>query len=70
MLLGVPGSCIIYYGDEIGMENESLPLDQKDTRKSLGGKFDWSVAGQQVLDNNSLFLQISNIINNRNVNKN
>ena len=65
LLLSVPGSSIIYYGDEIGMENEVLPIEQKDTRKSLRGKFNWDIANEHVLNKDSLPVTISNIINSR-----
>ena len=65
LLLGAPGSSIIYYGDEIGMENEVLPIEQKDTRKSLRGKFNWDITNEHVLDKDSSLTAISNIINSR-----
>ena len=66
LLFSVPGSAILYYGDEIGMENEVLAPEQKDTRKSLRGKFNWELAGQYALDEDSLLAKLTNIIHNRN----
>ncbi|MFA6338680.1 MAG: alpha-amylase family glycosyl hydrolase [Candidatus Paceibacterota bacterium] len=65
MFLNVPGSPIIYYGDEIGMENVELLPEEKDTRKSVRGKFDWDSANTQRLDPNSILAGISEIIKNR-----
>lgn len=62
LLFDVPGSLIIYYGDEIGMENEPLALGEKDTRRSVRGKFDWSKADAQRDDSESLLNNITNMI--------
>jgi maltose alpha-D-glucosyltransferase/alpha-amylase len=62
VLLSMPGSPIVYYGDEIGMKNELLLPQEKDTRKSLRGKFDWNIENKQKLDSQSLLVNISNTI--------
>lgn len=62
LLYGTPGAPIMYYGDEIGMEN--LPLDPtiKDTRKYVRGKFDWEEAERQMSDPASLWNSVARII--------
>ncbi|MDO8536753.1 MAG: alpha-amylase family glycosyl hydrolase, partial [bacterium] len=62
LLFSVPGSPIIYYGDEIGMENEMLSVGEKDTRRSVRGKFDWEEADTQKVDPESLFNGIASMI--------
>ena len=64
MLFDAPGSPIIYYGDEIGMENEPLTAGEKDTRKSVRGAFDWEKARVSLLDPDSLFNKLSAMIKN------
>ncbi|MBX4200997.1 hypothetical protein KW786_02605 [Candidatus Parcubacteria bacterium] len=54
LLFSAPGSSIIYYGDEIGMQNEVLPVEQKDSRKSLRGRFNWDASAWQKIDVASL----------------
>ncbi len=63
LLFSIPGSPIIYYGDEISMENEPLPPGEKDTRKSVRGKFDWAKAEIAERDPESLFNGIANMVN-------
>lgn len=65
MLLAVPGPFIIYYGYEVGMENEMLLLGVKDTRRILRGKFNWESAEVQKLDPNSFLNVISKIVKER-----
>lgn len=62
LLYKTPGAPIMYYGDEIGMEN--LPLDPtiKDTRKYVRGKFDWKEAERQMADPASLWNGVARII--------
>lgn len=52
---------IIYYGDEIGMENEPIPPSEKDTRRAVRGKFDWREASRQISDPSSLFSFIAKL---------
>jgi maltose alpha-D-glucosyltransferase/alpha-amylase len=65
LLFSVPGSPLIYYGDEIGMKNEALLPGEKDTRRSIRGKFNWGEADAQVADPESLFNGIANLIKER-----
>ena len=64
LLFRVPGSPIIYYGDEIGMENMPLTDDKRDTRPSVRGTFDWGKAEREVADPGSLFNGLATIIKN------
>ena len=64
MLFSVPGSPIIYYGDEIGMENIALETNERDTRRAVRGAFDWEQAHRQTSDPESLFSGIAKIIKN------
>ena len=66
MLLAVPGPFIIYYGYEIGMENEMLLLGVKDTRRILRGKFNWDSAEKQKADPKSFLNAVSKIIREKN----
>jgi maltose alpha-D-glucosyltransferase/alpha-amylase len=61
MLFEIPGVPVIYCGDEIDMENDTLPKEEKDTRKSVRGSFNTAVADKQGLDNASLLNIISHI---------
>lgn len=62
LLYKTPGSPIMYYGDEIGMQN--LPLDPQvtDTRKYVRGNFDREEARRQMADPASLWSRIADII--------
>jgi maltose alpha-D-glucosyltransferase/alpha-amylase len=62
LLFSVPGSPIIYYGDEIGMENISVDADERDTRRSVRGAFDWEKAERQIADPGSLFNGVAAIV--------
>lgn len=65
LLFSYPGSPIIYYGDEIGMQNAPLPEGEVDTRKVMRGKFDWQEAERQRDDPNSLFFAMRALIRER-----
>lgn len=65
LLYGLPGAPIMYYGDEIGMENLPLGMDFLDTRRYVRGMFDWDKAQAQMSDSESLFTHISRIIRER-----
>lgn len=54
---------IIYYGDEIGMQNEKISKDEKDTRKSVRGSFNWNEAKKQQKNPDSLFSTITRKLN-------
>lgn len=62
LLYSLPGAPVMYYGDEIGMEN--LPLEEGivDTRIYVRGPFDWEEAQRQMSDPESLFNQTARII--------
>lgn len=62
LLFGVPGSPIIYYGDEIGARNVPIAPGEKDTRRAVRGKFDWTEADAQKSDPDSLLNGLTNII--------
>jgi maltose alpha-D-glucosyltransferase/alpha-amylase len=62
LFLSVPGSPVIYYGDEIGMKNEAFLPGEKDTRKSIRGKFNWDEAEVQMADPASLLNGIARLI--------
>ena len=64
-LLSAPGMAIIYYGDEIGMLNSPIPPEEKDTRRSLRGKFDWAEAEKQINNKESLWSQVRELIRKR-----
>jgi len=55
MLLRLPAVPIIYYGEEIGMENDTTIGTPRDTRRYVRGKFDWQLAKIQQSDPDSLF---------------
>lgn len=50
---------VIYYGDEIGMQNIAIHPEEKDTRRTLRGQFDWQEAERQMNDPSSLFTAIA-----------
>jgi maltose alpha-D-glucosyltransferase/alpha-amylase len=67
LLFSVPGSSIIYYGDEIGMENEAIPFSEKDTRKSLRAEFPWEIAKQQAQNPESLLSGVATMAKSRHI---
>ena len=62
LLYSLPGSPVMYYGDEIGMRN--LPRDggELDTRKYVRGAFDWEEARRQMQNPDSLFHFVASLI--------
>lgn len=62
LLYSLPGSPIMYYGDEIGMSN--LPHEEgvMDSRKYVRGQFDWKRAEEQRNDPTSLFHEVALLI--------
>ncbi len=77
IMLSLPGTPIIYYGDEFGKLNdkeyykEMIQLSGKDdTRFLVRGKIDWNNLEHQLLDSNSLssqvYARVKNLINIRN----
>jgi maltose alpha-D-glucosyltransferase/alpha-amylase len=65
LLLSVPGSPILYYGDEIAMENGPLAPSEKDTRKCLRENFDWDKAVMELRTPTSLFRSLARLIRQR-----
>ncbi len=55
MLYGLPSATVMYYGDELGMPNQSLPEGEDDMRLVARGTFDWEEAQKQMADPYSLF---------------
>lgn len=62
LLFSLPGSPIIYYGDEIGLENIVLKKRAVDTRLAVRGVFDWSRTEEQETDPESLLNGVRRII--------
>ncbi len=60
-LFEVPGAHIIYYGDEIGMENEEISAGE-DMRRVMRGKFDWKAVEAQKNDPASLYSAVKAVI--------
>lgn len=60
-LFSAPGAHIIYYGDELGMENEAVGKGE-DMRRTVRGKFDWAKAEKDMNDPSSLFNAVKKII--------
>jgi maltose alpha-D-glucosyltransferase/alpha-amylase len=63
LLYGTPGAPIMYYGDEIGMQNLPRHRNFLDTRRYLRGMFDWDAAQAQAKDPDSILNQTARIIN-------
>ena len=59
LLYSIPGAPVMYYGDEIGMENLPPQKGIADSRKYVRGKFDWGVARQAMADPGSLFHEVA-----------
>jgi len=62
LLYSVPGAPIMYYGDEIGMQNIPVRNLKLDTRRYVRGPFDWNTANVQLKDPTSLLNRVSQII--------
>ena len=65
LLLSLSGAPVIYYGDEIGMENLELAEKPADSRKYVRGEFNWKEAEKQIKDPGSLLNELRTIIKNR-----
>jgi glycosidase len=63
MLYALPAATVMYYGDEIGMENEPLTEGEDDTRFVSRGRFDWDRVQQQKQDPNSLWHHVRQCMN-------
>ncbi len=62
LLYRVPGAPIMYYGDEIGMQNIPGRKLEVDTRRYVRGPFDWKIANAQLKEPASLLNRVSQII--------
>lgn len=62
LLFSTRGVPIIYYGDEIGMQNARLRGKVIDTRRYVRGDFDWKEAERQMKDSDSLFGAVAGMI--------
>lgn len=62
LLYALPTATVMYYGDEIGMENSPLPPGENDMRYTVRGQFDWEEAERQMADPNSLFNYVKKCI--------
>lgn len=65
LLFSLPGSPVIYYGDEIGMENLQLSEKPADSRKYIRGDFDWPEVEKQLNESDSLLIQIKKLLKER-----
>jgi len=61
-LYRAPGAPVMYYGDELGMQNSHALGYMLDTRRHVRGPFDWEEAQQQMEDPESLWSAVSAII--------
>jgi maltose alpha-D-glucosyltransferase/alpha-amylase len=62
LLYATPGAPIMYYGDEVGMQNLSTDHTFLDTRRYVRGMFDWDATQSQSKDPDSLLNEIARII--------
>jgi trehalose synthase len=62
MLYMLPGAPIMYYGDEIGMQNLPVQAGIIDTRIYVRGPFDWVEAERQMHDPDSLWSGVQSLI--------
>lgn len=56
-LLDVPGTPVLYYGDELGMQNAPLAPHERDQRRIMRGAFDWNEAARQAGDPSSTLVR-------------
>ncbi len=64
LLYHTPGTPIMYYGDEIGMQNLPPEYLQIDSRHAVRGVFDWHAADAQSKEPASLLNQVARVIRN------
>lgn len=67
ILAEIPGSPVIYYGDEIGIRNAKLTEKPQDGRRYLRGDFNWEEAEIQLKDKNSILNQVALIFHNKKI---
>ncbi len=65
LLFAQPGALALYYGDEIGMRNDTTIGTPKDTRRYVRGAFDWVEAERQMADPDSLFSFVAKLTRDR-----
>lgn len=65
LLFSLPGSPVIYYGDEIGMKNLKFAQRPADSRKYVRGDFNWPEAEKQLNEPDSLLSQIKKLLQER-----
>lgn len=65
LLFSLPGSPVIYSGDELGTENAKLQDKPVDTREYVRSTFDWREADKQMADPGSVFNGLKKIISSR-----
>lgn len=62
LLYSMPGSPIMYYGDEIGMRNLPIQEGVIDSRVYVRGDFDWEEAARQQQDPDSILSYTHSVI--------
>lgn len=62
LLYSIPGAPVMYYGDEIGMQNLPIQEGVIDKRVYVRGEFDWLEAGLQRNDPDSLYNYTKGVI--------
>jgi len=65
MLYALPTATVMYYGDELGMQNDSPMPREDDMRMVVRGQFDWAEAERQMANQDSLFNFVKKCIANR-----
>jgi maltose alpha-D-glucosyltransferase/alpha-amylase len=65
LLYTMPGAPVMYYGDELGMENVHNIAFILDTRRHVRGEFDWALAERQMADPQSLWSKVAALIKDR-----
>lgn len=59
MLYTLPGTPVLYYGDEIGMKNLPHQPHVKDSRRYVRGSFDWNIVESMRADPDSVLNRIA-----------
>ncbi len=62
LLFSTPGVPVIYYGEELGLENMKLKGRPLDTRRYVRQPFDWELASQQMVSSGSMFKFVKELI--------
>jgi maltose alpha-D-glucosyltransferase/alpha-amylase len=61
-LLNLPAVPVLYYGNEIGMENKKLSEKPSDFREYVRGDFDWGKVNAQMKDSDSILNRVREMI--------